>query len=201
MKHEYELEGYAYRLRPVQLTDAQFIVETRLEDAKRNKYINKISSDVKLQEAWLERYFEREGDYYFIVENIFTNQREGLIGIYDVEGKKAEWGRWVIRKGSLAAIESMDLIYRIAFEKIGLDELFCRTLVENKKVVSLHNSSGEHYRCTLNGYVELEGKQYDVVEHYANKAFFYSEIHDVMDYKMKFIMEMMKGSVNEEIEL
>ena len=66
MKHRYSLEGYSYRLRPVKKSDAAFIVEARLEDAARNQYIHPISENVSLQEAWLDRYFEREGDYYFI---------------------------------------------------------------------------------------------------------------------------------------
>ena len=59
MKHKCTLDGYCYRLRPVKLSDAEFKVKTRLEDAERNLYIHKISSDVSIQEAWIINYLER----------------------------------------------------------------------------------------------------------------------------------------------
>lgn len=177
MNHNFSLDGYAYRLRPVKLSDAQFIIDTRLEDEERNKYIHKISSDVKVQEAWIEKYLEREGDYYFVVENRLTREREGLIGFYDVLDGKAEWGRWVIRKDSLAAVESVDLLYQIAFEKVGLKELYCRTLALNTAVVSFHNSIGEHTREVIKDAFEIDGIFYDAVEQFANRDIFYTEIH------------------------
>ena len=127
MKHGISIDGFGYRIRPVKLSDAQFIIDARLEDSERNRFIHTISHDIEEQERWINAYFEREGDYYFIVENRLTGQPEGLIGIYDVKDGKAEWGRWVIKKGSFAAVESVDLVYRAAFEKIGLEELYCRT--------------------------------------------------------------------------
>ena len=53
MKHRITVEGFGYRLRPVRLNDAQFIIDVRLEDTARNKFIHAISRDVKAQEDWL----------------------------------------------------------------------------------------------------------------------------------------------------
>lgn len=181
MKHNYSMDGFAYRLRPIKKTDAQFVVDVRLEDQERNRFIHKISSDVTLQEKWLDDYFEREGDYYFIIENKLTRSPEGLISFYDVCDGKAEWGRWVIKKDSLAAPESVDLLYRIAFEKAGLKELYCRTLAANESVVAFHNSIGEHTRCVIPEAFELEGVKYDAVEQFADKDIFYSEIHPKLE--------------------
>ena len=175
------MEGFAYRLRPVKMEDAQFIIDTRLEDAERNRFIHRISSDVSLQEAWLEEYFKREGDYYFIVENRLTREREGLISFYDEADGKAEWGRWVIRKNSLAASESVDLLYRIAFEKVGLKELYCRTLAANTEVVSFHTSVGERTRRVIPDAFELDDGKYDAVEQYADHDIFYNEIHPKLE--------------------
>lgn len=176
MKHRYHLEGLNYKLRPVELPDAQFIIDTRLEDPERNQYIHQISDSLKDQEDWINRYFEREGDYYFVIENRFSGNPEGLIGIYDENDGKAEWGRWVVQKGSLCAFESVYLLYRIAFEKIGLEELYCRTLVANEAVVSFHNSFGEQTRRIIPDASELNGKQYDVIEQFANREIFYVQI-------------------------
>lgn len=181
MKHNYTLDGFAYRLRPIRMSDAQFIVDVRLEDAERNRFIHRISPDPAEQEKWLAGYFEREGDYYFVVENRLTGEREGLISFYDVENGKAEWGRWVIKKGSLAASESVDLLYRIAFEKAGLKELYCRTLAANNDVVSFHTSVGEHTRRVITDAFELDGTKYDAVEQFADHDIFYNEIHPKLE--------------------
>ena len=181
MNHDITMEGFAYRLRPVKKSDAQFIIDTRLEDMERNRYIHKISPDVAEQEAWIERYFTKEDDYYFVVENRLTREPEGLIGFYDIKDGKAEWGRWVIRKNSLAAVESVDLLYRAAFERAGLEELYCRTLALNTQVVSFHTSIGEHERQVISNAFEIEGVQYDAVEQYADKNIFYTEIHPKLE--------------------
>lgn len=187
MKHTFLMEGYGYRLRPVGLKDVAFIVEARLEDMERNRYIHAISSDISDQEEWLERYFSREGDYYFVIENRFTRQAEGLIAFYNEEDGRAEWGRWVVKKGSLAAIESVWLLYKIAFEKVGLHELYCRTIKDNIEVVSLHASIGEKTRCIHKDIFELNGKIYDAVEQYSDKAHFISEISPKLEKRSEQI--------------
>lgn len=189
MKHRITLDGYGYRLRPVKLSDAQFIIDVRLEDAERNQFIHTISRDIKEQECWIETYFERENDFYFVVENRLTGQSEGLIGIYDINDGEAEWGRWVIKKGSLAAVESVDLLYRIAFEKIGLNELYCRTVQDNYEVVSFHNSIGERTRRVIENAFEINGSMFNAVEQYADREVFYNEIHPSLEKKAIMIFK------------
>lgn len=187
MKHRYSLDGYGYRLRPIKKTDAQFVIDVRLEDAERNRFIHTISRDVSQQEAWLERYFDRSGDYYFVIENRITGSSEGLIAFYDERDGRAEWGRWVTKKGSLAAAESVYLLYRIAFEQVGLQELYCRTIADNISVVSFHTSIGEKTRAVLKHAVELNDTQYDAVEQYADRDYFYTEVAPKLEKQAQII--------------
>lgn len=189
MKHSFMLDGCGYRLRPVKISDAQFIVDTRLEDAERNRFIHAISPDVTMQEAWLRTYFERDGDFYFVIENRITGRPEGLIAFYNMADGSAEWGRWVIRKGSFAAVESVYLLYRIAFEQASLQELYCRTVADNTAVVSLHTSLGEETRRIHSGLVELNGTRYDAVEQYSDRAHFYEAIAPELEKKSRIIFQ------------
>ena len=166
MRHSYKIDGLTYLLRPITIDDAQTILNIRLEDAERNQYIHPVKNDLKLEKKWLEDYFERKGDYFFAIVNKFTDETEGLIAIYDEDDRRAEWGRWTIKKGSLAATESVYLLYEIAFSKIGLKELYCRTISENSPVVEFHNSSGLKLRTVYKDLVELDGKKYDITEQY-----------------------------------
>ncbi len=183
MKHSFKKAGFAYALRPVELTDAQFIIDTRLEDAERNRFIHKISTDVSAQEQWIRDYFSRAGDYYFVVENVLTGRPEGLIAVYDIQENKGEWGRWVIQQGSLAAIESLDLLCQVAFDELELDEIYSRTVEDNTPVVSFHNSAKEKYRGIIPAAFQIEGVTYNAVEHYIPRDYYHGQL--MFDFQQK----------------
>ena len=63
----YQTEGYRIRLRPVRIDDAAFIVWLRNLDHVKGS-VGDSAANTADQETWLKNYFEREGDYYFIVE-------------------------------------------------------------------------------------------------------------------------------------
>jgi RimJ/RimL family protein N-acetyltransferase len=189
MKHDITSVGAGYRLRPVTLDDAQFIIDARLEDGNRNKYIHEVSDDISIQVIWLNEYFERRDDYYFVIDNRLTGQPEGLIGLYDIRDGKGEWGRWVLRKGSLAAVESVDLIFKVALEVLCLEELCCRTIVNNQSVVSFHDSLPQLRRGIIKSYVELRGEYYDVVEHYVTLQHYKENLQGVLKSKATAIFQ------------
>lgn len=169
MRHDLSLQGAAFGLRPVRDEDAGFIVGLR-SDPELGRWLNPTSPNVSDQLAWLARYYERPGDCYFVIERLSTGAAEGLIGIYDIEGGEAEWGRWLLKPGSLAAVESAALIYRCAFDALRLDAVCCRTLAANERVVSFHDSCGIAERRVLPGHVELRGERLDAVEHRLTRA-------------------------------
>lgn len=166
MRHAYRLEGPAYRLRPVELGDAAEMVRLRC-DPRNARFLNATSPRVEDQEAWMRGYFEREGDWYFVVERKSTGRTDGLIAIYDHDPAThaAEWGRWIIREGASAAVESALLIYRAAFDLIGLDAVYCRTLALNTPVVSFHDSMGAPRMRTIANGVTIRGVAHDQIEH------------------------------------
>jgi len=164
MKHSISNEGFLYRLRPIELSDAQSIIDIRLEDKERNKFIHSISPDIKMQEKWLTDYFEREEDYYFMVENKFTNRAEGLISIYNISDRRGEWGRYVIKKDSFAAVESALMCFEIAFEVLNLDEIFGGIIAENTPVINLHKSYGAVMTNTVQNTYEIGNQFYDMIE-------------------------------------
>src|SRR6266478_2565042 len=95
MDHSLRTEGFGIRLRPVRMEDAAFLVWLRNLEHARGK-VGDTSADVSGQEAWLKKYFAREGDYYFVIET-HGGIPVGAYGLYDQTGDSAESGRWVIR--------------------------------------------------------------------------------------------------------
>jgi RimJ/RimL family protein N-acetyltransferase len=170
MRNNISISGLAFKLRPVELADASFIVDIRTKDKGRSEYIHPISSDASIQEEWIKKYFTRDDDYYFVIENLITGKNEGLIGIYNIDpaNKIAEWGRWILYPESLGAAESAYLIYLVAFEKLGLKSLFSRTVKDNKNVVSFHDSFGAIKKQIIHGAFDIDGKKYDAVEHFVD---------------------------------
>lgn len=181
MRHSLRLEGYRYALRPIAEADARFVTELR-SDPELGAYLHRTSGRVEDQEAWLAAYFERDGDYYFIVEDLAGGAPVGTIGLYDSDGRTAEWGRWLIRKDAPAAVESALLIYRAAFEAVGLEAVFCRTVAENAKVVSFHDSAGAERVGVLARHFRLDEVAHDAVEHRVDRARW-----DMMRPKLDFL--------------
>ena len=166
MRHDIGIEGIGYRLRPIAQADAELVVSLRT-DARLGRYLHPGAQDVDSQQRWLAEYFERPGDYYFVIEGRGRNTPEGVISIYDIESSSgtAEWGRWILRSGSLAAVESAYLIYVVTFEVLQLESVACRTLLENQQVVSFHDSCGLKARRTLPGHFVIGGRTLDAIEH------------------------------------
>ena len=145
------------------MEDAEFIVGVRTDEG-RNSFIHRTSPVLQSQQRWLDAYFVKEGDYYFVVETL-TGEPQGVIGLYDCNEREAEWGRWILRKGSLAALESAMLIYEIGFASLGLEEVYCRTAAANKAVLSLHDSMNVARVALHERLFDLPQGRCDAVEH------------------------------------
>ncbi len=171
MRHHLSIRGPKYRLRPVQIEDAPFIVALRTNQANR-QFIHHTDNDVRKQQDWIERYFERPNDYYFIVENTQTGEPEGTVGIYDFspETGVAEWGRWVISPGSSAGIPSMILTFQLAFNEIGVSTLCSHTATENRRVISLLERFGMREAERFPNYIRVADQPYEAVRHEITRA-------------------------------
>lgn len=68
MNHDVRLEGYGALLRPVTMEDAESIVNIRRQKHARG-FIGDISDSIPKQRAWLQQYFERPDEYYWMICN------------------------------------------------------------------------------------------------------------------------------------
>ncbi len=140
MRHDIHLEGFNLRLRPVRVEDARFIVWLRNLDYVRGN-VGDSAANVTAQQTWLKAYFEREGDYYWIVEST-GGIPLGTHGIYNVKGTNAERGRHIMRPEVMAGVPSAVLSADLAFGSMGLHELRSWVVATNQEVLSIHRRSG-----------------------------------------------------------
>ncbi len=161
MRHSVQLQGFGVRLRPVQTEDAGFIVWLRNLDHVRGK-IGDSAADIPTQRAWLEEYYERAGDYYFIVETL-QGVPVGTHSLYDLQGGSAELGRWVIRPGVQAAVPSHMVAFSIAFDVLRLQALRNATVATNISVLSISRRFGFEETSFEPGGRLIGGKPVDMV--------------------------------------
>jgi RimJ/RimL family protein N-acetyltransferase len=166
MRHDLTLDGHAFRLRPITDADAGFVLGLR-QDAGLNRYLHPTSPILTDQLTWLREYYDRPRDYYFVIERRVTGSSEGVIALYDIDisGKAGEWGRWILRRGSLAAVESAFLIYVCGLERLALSSMFCRTVAANHATISFHDSCGVPRTGVLRRHFQFDGQSVDAVEH------------------------------------
>ena len=165
------IEGHAFRLREVTLDDVDFIIELRT-NAALNQFINETPLDRGRQIAWLERQISSKDDYYFVVEGLDSKEKNGLISLYNIDRSNqisGEWGRWILKAKSIAAIESALLIYQLGFETFKMDRMFCRTLEANKSVISFHEMCGLKETGRHKAYASIRGILFDAIEHSVEK--------------------------------
>jgi RimJ/RimL family protein N-acetyltransferase len=163
------IRGAAYGLRSPKDGDAAFTLALR-SDPDASRHLHRIPGDVAAQQRWEAEAVARDDDLPLIVFRTSTDAPAGTAGIYRIDRGKgsAEWGRWVISRESLAAVESVLLLVRVAFEQLSLQTLYARTLKRNARVVSFHDGAG--MARAGEGRVEVDGADEIYVEHVVTAA-------------------------------
>lgn len=156
--------GAAFGLRSPQEEDAAFTVALR-SDPETSRFLHRIPGDVAAQLRWQELAIASDDDLPLVIFRTSTGGAVGTAGIYHVDKQRrtAEWGRWVVARSSLAAVESVLLILRVAFDQLSLDTLYARTLRGNRRVVSFHDSAG--FTRVGEGQIDVDGVAEPYVEH------------------------------------
>ncbi|HEX5222089.1 MAG TPA: GNAT family protein [Verrucomicrobiae bacterium] len=162
MRHTLEATGFNVRLRPVRMEDAAFIVWLRNLEHVRGR-VGDTALNVAGQEAWLQKYFEREGDYYFVAETP-GGIPVGTHGLYDLVNGSAEKGRQAVRPEVMAGVTVAILATDIGFEQLGLREIRSNTVATNQNVISLHRKSGFKQIGVSRNHQVIDGKPVDLIQ-------------------------------------
>jgi RimJ/RimL family protein N-acetyltransferase len=192
LHHEIVAEGHAFRLRPAGFGDSAFILSLRTDPAL-SRFLHPVSGRLEDQQAWFREYQQRAGDWYWIIEQL-DGTPEGTIGLYGLEADPAhaEWGRWILKPGSLAAVESVLLMYGVAFSRLGLEWVFCRTLAENRQVVSFHDNCGLVRQGLQEGAFTLGGRPVDAVVHRVSREA-WAGLQPILDQKALRLARLLEG--------
>lgn len=167
--------GKNINLRPVEIEDASFILELRMQTDK-TQFLSPVENDLAKQQAWLKTYKQKEQaglEYYFVIE---SKQAEnlGLVRVYDLQPDSFCWGSWLI-KGTApktTAIESALLVYEFGFGfKFGMlqyKQAHFDVRKGNDRVIAFHTRFGAktvgeddlnvYFHYALNDYLQIRQK-------------------------------------------
>jgi len=161
VKHSLECMGYGIRLRPVESTDAEFIL--RLRNLPHvSGTVGDTVPDAGAQRQWIQSSWDRPGDYYLLIE---TEQGMpiGTVGIYNVLNGVGEWGRWILLPGTTVALASAILTLDIAFYQLSLTEVCGCVVKTNSRIVSFHHKFGLRQTRIEQCARVIDGKWIDLV--------------------------------------
>ncbi len=130
-------------LRPLEKKDLKFI--RRLRNENRQFFLDSGYISTQSHKQWYEKYLKKTDDRMFILEKNATPIGCGAIYRIDQRKQKAEVGRFIIdkpeRKKSYGNI-LIQKIEEIAFNKLGLQQVYLEVLENNKQALDLYNKAG-----------------------------------------------------------
>lgn len=132
--------GQYSRLRTAEGSDASFALSLRL-NPKLSQFLKPVDPNVEKQSIWIERKKTEVGDYHMIIEDLMGNAL-GVVALYDIDEKQRtfDWGRWIVdpKAPIQVSIESMVLIYNLAFDHLALEKTRFEVRLGNSDVINLH---------------------------------------------------------------
>ena len=164
-----QISGKNINLRTVEIEDAPFILEMRVNKTK-TKYLSKVSGTVESQKEWILNYKQREEkkqEFYFVIESK-NNQKLGLVRMYDFKDNSFCWGSWLIKDNApkTTAIESALQIYEFGFYDLGFKKSHFDVRKGNEKVIAFHKRFGASIvdESELDYFLNFEKKDYETTK-------------------------------------
>lgn len=141
------IEGKHLNLRLVEESDAEFILNLRIDDSL-GKFLSKTDVNLEKQKEWIKNYKFREkikGEFYFIIQDKQGNSY-GTIRIYNInkQSEEFEWGSWILLANRPEKFSYFSIIesFAFAFNKLSLKKALINVRIENKKAHHIYIKIG-----------------------------------------------------------
>ena len=159
------LVGSFVTLKNLSKDDSKFCVDLR--NSERAKFLNSGSISEDEQNKWLDSRPENELNYVVCDKNL---SRVGLISLIEIDfkNKRAEPARFIMtnEKSALRTkmiLESLFLIYSLAFKDLGLEKLHGVIAKSNGRMIKLQESLGMEIEGVLQKHNIINGDFEDLV--------------------------------------
>jgi RimJ/RimL family protein N-acetyltransferase len=152
-------------LRPLQADDAALTLRWRLSD--RAVLLNRGSTTVEEQRAWIEGRPDNELNY--VIETA-DGTPLGMLSLIDIDAThgRAEAARFLLgeeerARGLPIAVEAMLLLYRVAFDELGLTRVYGTVVEDNPRMLKWQMYLGMQVEGRLRRHISINGHLQDVV--------------------------------------
>jgi RimJ/RimL family protein N-acetyltransferase len=143
------LETGRIRLRLLEERDLARTLAWRNQDHIRRWFFYSEPLTPEQHAGWFQRYRNRDDDFVFIIEEAGEAPRPiGQVAIYNVDwsGGSAEFGRLMIGEadagGRGLAREATGAAVTLAFEQLGLRELYLQVIPSNLPAIKVYEACG-----------------------------------------------------------
>lgn len=138
------IHGNLVSVRSALPSDAEQTLKMR-QDPLKTRFLHQIDDDITKQVKWLEQQNEREGDYFFVVQDE-DGKIIGTSGIYDIIEDFGQSGRIISYGNAFQSFEGHLLVIRFAFEYLGLSELWCTVYKDNQASYKFSRAFGFQFQ-------------------------------------------------------
>lgn len=143
------LENRSVRLRLLQQEDLPLTLHWRNQDHIRRWFFHSDLITRDQHARWFEQYRERDDDFVFIIEDVQAGYKPvGQVALYhiDWEQGRAEFGRLMIGEANAAgkglAFAATQLALQIAFQSLGLKEVYLEVYSDNRRAIEIYQGVG-----------------------------------------------------------
>lgn len=165
MANRTRLEGEFVDLRPLRVEDAPLTLSWRL--GKRARLLNRGAADIEQQAHWIA---ERPADEFNFIIELKDGTPIGMLALaaIDEANRRAEFGRFLIGeeqavRGIPAALEAMKLIYRLAFDELGLARIYGTVAEDNLRMIKWQKYLGMREEGRLRKHLLMNDRFQDAV--------------------------------------
>lgn len=147
MHNAYCMQLGPTRLIPLSAEDSEKM--RVLRNKNRNCFVYSGEISEQAQAAWYQSYLERTDDYMFSVIYVPTGMWIGAVGLYDIAGGEAEFGRLLVDGTAVGkrglGVPVTEAACRIGFESIGLQRIRLEVYADNMAAVKTYEKAGFSY--------------------------------------------------------
>jgi len=154
------------RLRPIEDSDAEAIVNWRNSDFVRQHFIFQDAFTVEMQLRWMENHVKVGKVAQFIIEADETPAGSVFLRDIDRIHAKGEFGIFLGDPrfaGQGVGAEATKQVLSYGFGSLGLNRIFLRALAGNKRAIRSYERSGFRHEGVLRQDVWCNGGYQDVV--------------------------------------
>ena len=147
-RHLPPLDAGRVRLRLLEERDLPLTLAWRNQDHIRRWFFCSQLLTPQQHAAWFARYRQRDDDFVFIIEQNHPAWPVGQVAIYNLDwaAGKAEFGRLMIGEadalGRGLAREATAALLDLAFQRLGLREIWLEVMAANVRAIKVYESCG-----------------------------------------------------------